>query len=79
MHQILTYMTIADMCKRHTELNVLVCCLSREKEQSKMGWKATDGFHVPQQSYMYPHFVTSVLKNFRVSNFCRCRPLTKCF
>ena len=49
------------MCKWHTELKVLVCCLS-EKEQSMMVWKTTDGFHVPQQSY--PNFVTLALKNF---------------
>ena len=28
MRRKLTYVKIADMCKRHTELKVLVCCLS---------------------------------------------------
>ena len=36
-----------------------------------------DGFHVPQQSY--PHFVTSALKIFCMSNFHRCRPPIKYF
>jgi len=47
-------MTIADMCKRHTELNVLVCCLSRvKKEQSTMVWKTTGGFRVPHAAFTH--------------------------
>ena len=34
MRRKLTYVTIADMCKRHTELNVLVCCLSRVRKRT---------------------------------------------
>ena len=59
----LTCVTMADMCKQHTELNVLVCCLSCVRKRTTYdSLEDTDGFHVPQQSY--PHFVILALKNF---------------
>ena len=36
------------MCKRHTELNILVCCLSREKKNN-LRWSGR-----PQTGFMYP-------------------------
>ena len=63
-------MTIADMCKRHTELNVLVCCLSRVRKRTiydaleDHGWVAC----TPAELSSLRHFGVekfSALKNFR--------------
>ena len=79
------------MRKQHTELNVLVCCLSRVKKRA-----IYDGLEdnrrisctAGEPSSLH-HYVTvreasikrlynySALKNFRASNFRRCRLLTK--
>jgi len=40
-------MTITDMCKRHTELNVLVCCLSRVRKRT-----IYDGFMYPSRAIL---------------------------
>jgi len=56
--------TITDMCKRHTELNVLICCLSRVRKRT-----IYDGLEdhrrvscTPAELSSHRHFVTLVLK-----------------
>jgi len=80
MRRKLTYVTIADMCKQHTELNVLVCCSSRVRKRTIYdGLEDHRWVSCTPAEQSYPYFVTSVLKNFRASNFHHCRPPTKYF
>ena len=77
-------MTIADMCKRHTELNILVCCLSRVRKRTIYDGLEDHGrvSSTPAELSSLRHFGVvkfSALKNFRASNFRRCRPPTKYF
>jgi len=76
--------TIVDMCKRHTELNVLVCCLSCVRKRTIYDDLEDHGrvSCTPAELSSLCHFGVekfSALTNFHASNFRRCRPPTKYF
>ena len=83
---------ICDMCKQHTKLNVLVCCLSRVRKRAvhnglenhgRVSCTAAAILTLSLRHSMWTSIIWLcyylVLKNFCSSNFHRCRPPMKYF